>query len=207
MTPLEPYYQRQLAEAMAGVGRRTDVALLAVLARRADDYAYFPLFWSAVLALALALPGLLHGVLGWPSVRGLIVANVLLFVGLCVLLRSPRLERLTVPRAWRRWRASRLATRQFLDLGAQAFTGAGCVMIFVSEAEQYARLLMDKQVALCLDDAVRVALTDRLASQVRQGQTLQGMIECVEACGLLLGQQAPRALACRRLPQPLVILD
>ncbi len=80
-------------------------------------------------------------------------------------------------------------------------------MIFVSEAEQYARLLMDKQVALCLDDAVRVALTDRLASQVRQGQTLQGMIECVEACGLLLGQQAPRALACRRLPQPLVILD
>ena len=83
MTPLEPYYQRQLAEAMAGVGRRTDVALLAVLARRADDYAYFPLFWSAVLALAL--PGLLHGVLGWPSVRGLIVANVLLFVGLCVL--------------------------------------------------------------------------------------------------------------------------
>ncbi|AVF54507.1 hypothetical protein JRG49_14130 [Pseudomonas fulva] len=205
MTPLEPYYQRQLAEAMAGVGRRTDVALLAVLARRADDYAYFPLFWSAVLALAL--PGLLHGVLGWPSVRGLIVANVLLFVGLCVLLRSPRLERLTVPRAWRRWRASRLATRQFLDLGAQAFTGAGCVMIFVSEAEQYARLLMDKQVALCLDDAVRVALTDRLASQVRQGQTLQGMIECVEACGLLLGQQAPRALACRRLPQPLVILD
>lgn len=205
MTPLEPYQQRQLAEAMAGVGRRTDVALLAVLARRADDYAYFPLFWSAVLALAL--PGVLHAVLGWPSARGLIVANVLLFVGLCVLLRNPRLERWTVPRAWRRWRASRLATRQFLDLGAQAFTGAGCVMIFVSEAEQYAQLLMDKQAALCLDDALRVTLTDRLASQVRQGQALQGMIECVEACGHRLGQQAPRALACRHLPQPLVILD
>lgn len=205
MTPLEPYHQRQLAEALARLGRRTDVELLAVLARRADDYAYLPLFWAAVLALAL--PGLLHWLLGWPSVRGLIVANVLLFVSLCIVLRSPRLERWTVPRSWRRWRASRLATRQFLDLGAQACTGTGCMMIFVSEAEQHAQILVDERVAPCLDEALRAALTDRLADQVRQGETLQGMIECVEACGRLLGQQAPRRLECRHTPRPLVLLD
>ena len=34
----------------------------------------------------ICVPGLMHWLLGWPSVRGLLVANVLLFVGLCLLL-------------------------------------------------------------------------------------------------------------------------
>lgn len=68
---------------------------MTVLARRADDYAYWPLLWAAVLALAV--PGLLHWLLAWPSVRGLLVANVLLFVGLCLLLRNPRLAGWLIP--------------------------------------------------------------------------------------------------------------
>jgi len=51
MTPFDEYHQRQIAEAIARAERRTDAELVTVLARRADDYAYWPLFWAAVLAL------------------------------------------------------------------------------------------------------------------------------------------------------------
>ena len=85
MTPFDEYDQRQIAEAIARAERHTDAELVTVLARRADDYAYWPLLWAAVLALAV--PGLLQWLLGWPGVRGLLVANMLLFVGLCLLLQ------------------------------------------------------------------------------------------------------------------------
>jgi hypothetical protein len=68
MTPYE-YHQRQIAEAIARAERRTDAELVTVLARRADDYAYWPLLWAAVLALAV--PGCCTGWLGWPGVRRL----------------------------------------------------------------------------------------------------------------------------------------
>lgn len=95
MTPFNEYDQRQIAEAIARAERRTDAELVTVLARRADDYAYLPLFWAAVLALAV--PGLLQLVLGWPGMRGLLVANVLVFIGLCLLLRNPRLAGWLIP--------------------------------------------------------------------------------------------------------------
>lgn len=86
---------------------------MTVLARRADDYAYWPLFWAAVLALAV--PALLHWLLGWPG-AWLAGGNVLLFVGLCLLLRSPRLAGWLIPGpcaagAPRAWPASSFANR------------------------------------------------------------------------------------------------
>jgi uncharacterized membrane protein len=38
----DEYHQRQIAEAIARAERRTDAELVTVLARRADDYAYWP---------------------------------------------------------------------------------------------------------------------------------------------------------------------
>ncbi|WP_028635089.1 TPM domain-containing protein [Pseudomonas parafulva] len=205
MTPLDLYHQRQIAEAIARAEQRTDAELVTVLARRADDYAYLPLFWAALLALAV--PGMLHWLLGWPSVRGLIVANVLLFIVLCLLLRSPHVASRLMPRVLRRWRASRLARQQFRVLNLQRTVGATGVLIFVSEAEQHAEILADQGVACFLDGAARGALVARLAEQVRGGQTLQGFVECIDACAELLGQHVPPTHARNQLPNRLVILD
>ena len=205
MTPLDLYHQRQIAEAIARAEQRTDAELVTVLARRADDYAYLPLFWAALLALAV--PGMLHWLLGWPSVRGLIVANALLFIVLCLLLRSPHVASRLTPRVLRRWRASRLARQQFRVLNLQRTVGATGVLIFVSEAEQHAEILADHGVACFLDGAARGALVARLAEQVRGGQTLQGFVECIDACAELLGQHVPPTHARNQLPNRLVILD
>ncbi len=205
MTSLNEYEHRQVAEAIARVERRTDAQLVTVLARRADDYAYLPLLWAAVLALAM--PGLLHGLFGWPGVRGLLVANMLLFIGLCLLLRSPRLAALLIPAALRRWRASSLARQQFREQNLQGTEGATGVLIFVAEAERHVEILVDQGIDQHLDAKARAAMVARFTEQVRQGRTLQGFVECIEACGELLCEHVPRTHTRNELPNRLVILD
>ncbi|PYB82047.1 hypothetical protein DMX11_01230 [Pseudomonas sp. LB-090624] len=199
MTPFDEYHQRQIAEAIARAERRTDAELVTVLARRADDYAYWPLLWAAVLALAV--PGLLHWLLAWPSVRGVLMGNVLLFVGLCLLLRNPRLADRLIPRA------SRLARQQFREQNLQRTAGATGVLIFVSEAERHVEILVDRGIEHCLDAEARATIGARFAEQVRQGRTLQGFVECIEACGELLSEHVPATHARNELPNRLVILD
>ncbi|HHJ1298568.1 MULTISPECIES: TPM domain-containing protein [Pseudomonas] len=205
MTPFNEYDQRQIAEAIARAERRTDAELVTVLARRADDYAYLPLLWAAVLALAV--PGLLQLVLGWPGMRGLLVANVLVFIGLCLLLRNPRLAGWLIPRALRRWRASSLARQQFREQNLQRTTAATGVLIFVSEAERHVEILVDQGVERYLDASARAAIVGRFAEQVRQGRTVQGFVECIEACGEALSQHVPPTHTRNELPNRLVILD
>jgi putative membrane protein len=140
------YEQRQIAEAIARVERRTDAELVTVLARRADDYAYWPLLWAAVLALVIPL--LLHWLAGrdrratacwWRRCSP--------FVALCLLLRHPRLAAWLMPAILRRWRASGLARQQFLELNLQRTAGATGVLIFVSEAERHVEILVDEGIA------------------------------------------------------------
>ncbi|WP_409487686.1 TPM domain-containing protein [Pseudomonas promysalinigenes] len=205
MTLLNEYQRRQVAEAIALAERRTDAQLVTVLARRADDYAYLPLFWAAVLALAT--PALLNWLVGWPGLRGLLVANVLLFIGLCVLLRQPRVAAWLTPTALLRWRAARLAHQQFREQNLESTAGATGVLIFVAEQEQHVEILVDQGAAPYLDAKVRAVLVARLTEQVRQGHTLQGFVECIEACGELLGKHLPRTHPRNELPNHLVILD
>ncbi|MBA6115379.1 hypothetical protein MXF29_12095 [Pseudomonas sp. NC26] len=205
MTPFNEYEQRLIAEAIARVERCTDAQLVTVLARRADDYAYLPLFWAAVLALAV--PGLLQLSLGWPGMRGVLVANALLFIGLCLLLRNPRLAAWLIPDALRRWRASSLAREQFSAQNLQRTVGATGVLIFVAEAERHVEILVDQGIDRHLDAQARAQMVARFAEQVRQGRTLEGFVECIEACGERLCEQLPRTHARNELPNRLVILD
>ncbi len=205
MTVFNEYEQRQIAEAIARAEQRTDAELVTVLARRADDYAYLPLLWAALLALAI--PGLAHMALGWPDLRSLLVVQVVTFVGLCLLLRNPRLANRLVPRLLRQRRASGLARQQFLELNLQHTAGATGVLIFVSEAERHVEILVDEGIARHLPEQPWDAIIARFTEQVCQGQTLQGFVDCIEACGELLSEHVPPTFARNELPNRLVILD
>ncbi|MDR2307631.1 MAG: hypothetical protein LBE53_10610 [Paucimonas sp.] len=199
------YEQRQIAEAIARAEQRTDAELVTVLARRADDFPYLPLLWAALLALLV--PGALHLWLGWIGVNGLLLVQMLTFIGLCLLLRHPRLSSWVVPTKWRRWRASGLARQQFLELNLQRTAGATGVLIFVSEAERHVEILVDEGIARHLPPQAREAIVSRFVEQVGEGETLQGFIECIEACGELLSMHVPPTQARNELPNRLVILD
>ncbi|MNE73007.1 hypothetical protein D3C80_1689900 [compost metagenome] len=81
------------------------------------------------------------------------------------------------------------------------------MLIFVSEAERHVEILVDRGIEHCLDAKARAAIGARFAEQVRQGRTLQGFVECIEACGELLSQHVPPTHARNELPNRLVILD
>lgn len=205
MALLSEYEQRQVAEAIARVEQRTDAELVTVLAARADDYAYIPLLWASLLALVV--PGVVYYLSGRLSVHGLLLAQWLTFIVLCVVFRLPRLTSWLVPRSVRHWRASNLARRQFLEQNLHHTAGRTGVLIFVSEAERYVEILVDEGISSRLDNQVWAAIVRTFTAQVRQGQTLQGFVTCIEACGELLAAHVPPTQARNELPNRLVLLN
>ena len=204
MTLLSEFEQRQVAEAIARVERRTDAELVTELATRADDYAYIPLLWASLLALLV--PGTVYYLGGWLSVNGLLIAQWLTFIVLCLVFRLPSLTTRLIPRTVRHWRASNLARRQFLEQNLHHTAGSTGVLIFVSEAERYVEILVDEGISRHLDNQVWDAIVQRFTEQVRQGQTLQGFVTCIEACGDLLSQHVPLTHERNELPNRLVVL-
>lgn len=204
MTLLSEFEQRQVAEAIARVERRTDAELVTVLAKRADDYTYIPLLWASLLALLV--PGGVYYLGGWLSVNNLLIAQWLTFIVCCLLFRLPGLSTRLIPRSVRHWRASNLARRQFLEQNLHHTAGRTGVLIFVSEAERYVEILVDEGISRHLDDQVWDGIVQRFTEQVRQGQTLQGFVTCIEACGELLSQHVPKTCERNELPNRLVVL-
>jgi putative membrane protein len=196
------YEQRQIAEAIARAERRTDAELVTVLARRADDYAYCPCSgppcwrWPS-RAVALAA--------GRAGVRRLAGGAMLLFVGLCLLLRNPRLAGWLIPRSCA---AGVLrACPAAVSRTQPAAHRRGC-----RGAD-----LCQRGGAACGDPGrwgsngtwmprpARPSLPALPSRCARAG--LQGFVECIEACGELLSEHVPPTHARNELPNRLVILD
>lgn len=204
MALLTEHEQRQVAEAIARVEQQTDAELVTVLAARADDYAYIPLLWAALAALVV--PGVVHYFTGWMGIYTLLAVQWVGFIGLSLVLRIPRLTSYLIPRSVRHWRASNLARRQFLEQNLHHTRDSTGILIFVSVAERYVEILVDEGISSRLDNSVWDAIVKRFTEQVRAGQTLQGFITCIEACGELLKEPVPVTEARNELPNRLVIL-
>lgn len=204
MALLNESEQRQVAAAINTVERETDAELVTVLAARADDYTYIPLLWASVLALLV--PGALNYFGGWLSAQELLLVQWLSFAGLSLLLRIPALTSRLIPRTVRHWRAANMARRQFLEHNLHHTTGATGMLIFVSEAEHYVEILVDRGISARLPDETWQAIVATFTQQVKQGQTLQGFLGCIEACGAQLKQHVPATHERNELPNHLVIL-
>ncbi|MGY2291752.1 TPM domain-containing protein [Pseudomonas sp. SDO528_S397] len=205
MALLTEHEQRQVAEAIARVEQQTDAELVTVLAARADDYAYIPLLWASLLALVV--PGVIHFASGLLSMYTLLLAQWSTFVVLCLVFRLPKVTTRLIPRSVRHWRASNLARRQFLEQHLHHTLGSTGVLIFVSEAERYVEILVDKGISTRLGDDAWDAIVQAFTGQVKQGQTLAGFITCIEACGELLKAHVPLTHTRNELPNRLVVLQ
>lgn len=196
--------QRQVAEAISRVERDTDAELTTVLATRADDYAYIPLLWASVLALVV--PGAVNYFAGWLSAPVLLLVQWTTFVALALVFRIPSITTRLIPRTVRHWRASNLARRQFLEQNLHHTAGGTGMLIFVSEAERYVEILVDHGISSRLDDAIWQTIVETFTRQVRQGQTLQGFLACIDACGQHLKREIPATQVRNELPNHLVML-
>lgn len=203
MALLSEYEQRQVAEAIARVEQQTDAELVTVLAARADDYAYIPLLWASLLALIV--PGVIH-LFGAMGTYTLLLTQWATFIVLCLVFRIPKVTTRLIPRSVRHWRASNLARRQFLEQNLHHTVGSTGMLIFVCEAERYVEILVDEGISRCLPDQTWVPLVKTFTEQVKQRQTLQGFLTCIDACGELLKVHVPLTQVRNELPNRLVVL-
>lgn len=205
MTLLTQDQQQQVAAAIDRIEQHTDAEVVTVLAARADDYHYIPLLWAGLAALLV--PGIVLVATGWWSSGELLLVQWLTFVVLALVFRVPSLTTRLIPRSVRHWRACNLAHRQFVQLGLHHTSGATGMLIFVSEAERYVEIMVDRGISQRIDDRVWESIIADFTQKVRQGQTLEGFLSCIEACGAELQRAVPATQQRNELPNRLVILS
>lgn len=204
MTLLTESEQRQVAEAIDRIELDTDAEVVTVLASQADDYHYIPILWASLIALLLPGPLLLIST-NW-GLGYLLLAQWSAFIALALLFRLPGLTGRLIPRNVRHWRASNLARRQFIELNLHHTDGDTGVLIFVSEAERYVEILVDRGIAARIDNAAWEAIVATFTQDVREGHVLEGFLRCIDSCGELLRVKVPATHERNELPNRLVLL-
>ncbi|MCK0769787.1 hypothetical protein HLV40_01740 [Chromohalobacter salexigens] len=205
MALLSDSEQQQVRDAITHIERDTDAELVTVLAPQADDYTYIPLLWAGILSLLI--PGAINYFPQWLGASELLIVQWACFAVLAIVFRLPAVTTRLIPRRVRFWRAANLARRQFLEQNlhhTQAGTG---MLIFVSEAERYVEILVDRGISSRLDDETWQSIVSTFTQQVKQGQTLQGFLSCIEACGEHLREHVPATHERNELPNRLIVLE
>jgi putative membrane protein len=177
--------------------------LVCVLAHSSSAYAYVSILWASVLALAAPL--LLILFTQW-SVQRIYLLQLAIFIVTGFLLTWLPLRFALVPRALKRARAHRAALEQFVVRGISRTKNRTGVLIFVSLAEHYARIIADEGIAAKVHPAEWQAAIDALTAHMRDGQIAAGFTAAIARCGDLLATHAPPDGSGNELPDRLYVM-
>jgi putative membrane protein len=187
-TELSPHDRQRISAAIQAAERRTTGEIVCVLAKSSVESTALPIVLAALGALAL--PWLLVGLTTLP-VLIILSLQLALFVGLAVLLCLPRVRAALLPRATRRAIAHRVAMEQFVLRGIGRTEGRTGVLVFVSLAERYARIVADEAIAQRVVQADWQSAIDALIDHMRAGHIADGFVEAIERCGGVLATHFP----------------
>lgn len=183
---------------------KTSGEIVCVLARISSHATVFPIFVAAVVALVT--PWLLVAFTAMPVLRILSV-QVVVFAVLLMVLCIPAVRVALVPRRARRAIAYRVAMEQFISRGIARNVDHCGILIFVSLAERYARIIADDEIAKRVPQSRWQAAVDALIAHAREDRVADGFIVAIELCGKELAQHFPRTGADRgKLPDRLYVI-
>jgi putative membrane protein len=196
--------RERIAAAIRGIEAKTSGEIVCVLARSSADATALPVLLAA--AVALALPWLLVAVTQMP-VHRILLLQIAAFVVLAPLLCLPRVRVALVPPAARRAVAHRTAMEQFAIRDLARKTERSGILIFVSLAERYARIIADEGVSARVPQAEWQAAVDALVAHMRDGRIADGFVAAIEACGKVLTAHFPRTGTSRdQLPDRIYLI-
>jgi putative membrane protein len=181
--------QHRVGDAIKAAEATTAGEIVCVLARASSDYMSYATAWSALVALIapwflIALTNL--------SVHEIFLAQIVIFVALFLVLSESPLSRVLVPRRARRAHAHRAAMEQFMIRGMARKQNRPGVLIFVSLAERYARIVADDGIASKVHQSVWQDAIEALLDHLRGGRIADGFVIAVEKCGRVLAEHFPR---------------
>ena len=182
----------RIVTAIVDAETRTSGEIVCVLARESSDATALPLLLAALAALFV--PWLLLALTTLP-VNAILILQLLTFFVLSLVLCLPRVRIALVPRAARRAMAYRMAMEQFMVRGIGRKADRTGVLIFVSLAERYARIVADRAIAERVPPQQWQEAVDALIAHTRRGQIADGFIAAVDICGGVLAHNFPRTAA------------
>jgi len=201
--PITKEDRAAIGAAIRAAEQRTSGQIVCVLMRSSSEYFYVPVLWAALLALITPWPLIMLTL--W-SVQRIFLLQVAVFAAAVTLLSWPRLRIALVPRAVRRARAHRAAVEQFFARGLTATRDRTGVLIFVSLAERYARIIADEGIAAKVSNREWQEAIDALTAHMRDGRIVQGFIAAIERCGAVLAAHAPPTGAGDELPDRIYVM-
>jgi putative membrane protein len=179
----------RLSAAMRASEARTSGEIVCVLARTSSvGTTALPVVIAAVLALAA--PWLLMALTAW-SVQLILSIQLLVFLAASAIVCLPVVQTALMPRAVRRALAHRAATEQFVIRGIARTKQRTGILIFVSLAEHYARIIADDGIAARVPKAQWQGAVDSLVAHMREGRVADGFIAAIEICGEVLATHFP----------------
>ena len=192
-----------VAAAIHEAEKRSSGQIVCVLARSSSDYAHVPILWASVLALLL--PWLLIELTSW-SVQRIFLLQFAVFLGAALVFSWMPLRLALVPGAVRRAQAHRVALEQFVVRRVAHTKNRTGVLIFVSLAERYARIIADEGIAQKVKSAEWQTAMDALLIHMRAGRVAQGFVAAIERCGAVLAAHAPPDGSVNALPDRLYVM-
>ena len=201
---LTPEDHAAISAAIAEAEKQTCGQIVCVLAHSSSsDYAYIPILWASTLALLLPWP--LIYFTQW-SVQKIFLLQLVVFIVAGIIFSWTSLRMMFVPRPLQRAQAHRAALEQFV-VRRIANTKNRCgVLIFVSLAEHYARIVADDGIAQKVHNAEWQAAIDALTAHMGDGRIAAGFIAAIERCVGVLAAHAPPDGSPNTLPDRLYVM-
>jgi putative membrane protein len=196
--------RQRISAAIRAAEAKTSGEIVCVLAQASSDASGLPLLLAALGALAL--PWLLVAFTAL-SVHRILLLQVVVFFVLAGVLCLPRVRVALLPRAARRAVAHRVALEQFTIRGIARKKDRSGILIFVSLAEHYARIVADEGIAARVPQAEWQAAVDTLVAHCSAGGIADGFISAIGTCGTVLSAHFPRTSDSRdELPDRIYVI-
>jgi putative membrane protein len=196
--------RERISSAIRAAEARTSGEIVCVLAQSSTDATALPVLIAALAALALPW-GLVAATT--MTVQRILSLQLIVFFALLVLLCWPRVRTALMPRRARRAAAHRVAMAEFASRGIARKKDRSGILIFVSLAERYARIIADEGIAARVPQSGWQGAVDALAAHMRDGRIADGFIAAIDLCGNELATHFPRAATSRdELPDRIYVI-
>jgi putative membrane protein len=178
----------RIAAAIRSAEARTTGEIVCVLAQTSTDVTALSIFSAAVVALVL--PWILVASTALP-VDEILLLQFFVFFGLSAILLLPAVRVRLLPRKARRAAAHRAARNQFVERGIARTRDRSGILIFVSLAERYARIIADEGIDARVPQSEWQSAIDALLTHMKDGRIVDGFTAAVGACGNVLATHFP----------------
>jgi putative membrane protein len=179
----------RISKAIRAAEANTSGEIVCVLARSSVSATVLPVMIGALAALML--PWALVTFTALPVYR-ILSLQVLAFVLLTAVFSWLPVRVALLPRRARRAVAHRAAVEQFKFRGLSRKKERTGILIFVSLAERYARIIADEGISARVPQSHWQAAVDALVENMRGGRIVDGFVAAIDLCGHELAQNLPR---------------